>query len=114
MQNADYVVTDAFHGTVFSILFNRPFVVEISEYGKDTGSRITNILDIYSLQDRLMVKGDCIGADTPIDFEKINRKIEEEVQFGKQKLKEILGKCAVEDEWMTASILSKHLLCVGG
>lgn len=91
MQNADYVVTDAFHGTVFSILFNRPFVVEISEYGKDTGSRITNILDIYSLQDRLMVKGDCIGADTPIDFEKINRKIEEEVQFGKQKLKEILG-----------------------
>ncbi len=75
MQNADYVVTDAFHGTVFSILFNRPFVVEISEYGKDTGSRITNILDIYSLQDRLMVKGDCIEQTPQLILKKLTGKL---------------------------------------
>lgn len=93
VKNAEYVVTDAFHGTVFSIIFNRDFFVEISEYGKDTGSRITNILDIYSLQDRLISEENWrkkleIGK---ICFEPVNQIINSEKLEAERHLINMLG-----------------------
>lgn len=80
MKNARFVVTDAFHGTVFSLIFNRDFFTEISEYGKDTGSRITNILDIFSLETRLIndVDTDELLKLPSIDFALVNERIKQE------------------------------------
>ncbi len=91
VKNADYVVTDAFHGTVFSIIFNRPFFSQISNYGKDTGSRITNLLNVFSLESRLLVNGNCDFIDGVIDFKKVNNKINEEREFSMQHLNKMLG-----------------------
>lgn len=80
IKNARYVVTDAFHGTVFSIIFNRDFYSEISEYGKDTGSRITNILKVFSLEDRLITEEnqkDSLDLDS-ISYNEANMLIKEE------------------------------------
>lgn len=78
MKNARYVVTDAFHGLVFAIIFQKQFAVEISEYGKDTHSRITDLLSRLGLQNRLFSDGHPIDIDAKIDYEKINRFLEED------------------------------------
>lgn len=72
VKNAEYIVTDAYHGLVFSLIFNKQFAVEISEYGKDTHSRITNLLELLSLTDRLFSKENEIDIDRKIDYNAIN------------------------------------------
>lgn len=50
--DADFVVTDSFHGTVFSIIFNKPFLslVNVSR----GASRFESILNEFGLIDRLI------------------------------------------------------------
>lgn len=49
---ADFVVTDSFHGTVFSIIFNKPFVV-IPNKGRGM-SRFVSLLAIFGLKCRMI------------------------------------------------------------
>lgn len=72
MKNAEYVITDAFHGLVFAIIFNKKFAVEISEYGKDTHCRITDLLKRMHLESRLFSNEHDIDIDAPIDYNAIN------------------------------------------
>ncbi len=50
-QDATYVVSTSFHGTVFSILFHKPFICIGHNFGK---SRFHSLLDMVGLQDRLV------------------------------------------------------------
>ncbi|MCI9173365.1 MAG: polysaccharide pyruvyl transferase family protein [Lachnospiraceae bacterium] len=54
MMHASYVLTDSFHGTVFSILFERQFFVfRRKEAGvKDMFSRLETLLQNFSLEER--------------------------------------------------------------
>lgn len=72
MKNAEFVVTDAFHGLVFSLIFNKQFAVEISDYGKDTHSRITSLLKLLHLEDRLFSEDIEADLSKKIDFDKVN------------------------------------------
>lgn len=55
LKNADYVLTDSFHGTVFSILFHRNFVVfRRNEGGNSMNSRLDTLLDKFGLRDRFL------------------------------------------------------------
>lgn len=65
---ADFVVTDSFHGTVFSILFNKPFIA----YGNPARgmARFTSLLKMFGLEDRLIV------ASREADFNKLLRPID--------------------------------------
>lgn len=49
---SDIILTDSFHGTVFSILFNKPFWV----YGNSTRgkSRFISLLSVFGLEDRYL------------------------------------------------------------
>lgn len=71
-HDANFVFTDSFHGCVFSIIFNKPFIV----YGnKERGmARFNSLLKIFGLEDRLVTsKEEAEKAITqPIDWEKIN------------------------------------------
>lgn len=50
-RDANYVITDSFHGTVFSIIFNKPF---ISTGNQSRGmSRFESLLEQFGLDDRL-------------------------------------------------------------
>lgn len=69
------IVTDSFHGTVFSILFNKPFVVLGNELRGQ--ARFVSLLKIFGLEDRLVsihepsrIK-DVISE--PVDWERVNR-----------------------------------------
>lgn len=83
-DEADFIITDSFHGTVFAIIFNKPF---ISIKNKERGnSRFESLLKIFGLEDRLVT--DIIDLDisslTDIDFERVN-------QIREQKVKESLS-----------------------
>lgn len=49
IQNASCVFTDSFHGVVFSIIFNTPFVV-YDRVDRDQSSRIETLLRTYKLE----------------------------------------------------------------
>ena len=50
--DAKYVITDSFHGTVFSIIFNKPFIAIAN---KDRGiARFSSLLKLFGLESRLI------------------------------------------------------------
>ena len=54
IKNADYVLTDSFHGSVFSILFHKNFYVFTRNEGKvSMNSRIETLLEKFGLNSRL-------------------------------------------------------------
>ncbi len=66
-QNAAYVITNSFHGTVFSIIFEKPFMA-FSHSSKN--ARLKNLLRICNLDSRL------IGSEDNLDITKIDDKID--------------------------------------
>ena len=72
-MDAEYVVTDSFHGVVFSIIFNKPF---IAIGNRDRGlARFTSILKLFSLESRLVFSKADVSIDIIhdfIDFDKVN------------------------------------------
>lgn len=50
-KNADYVITDTFHGTVFSIKYNKQFITIVRENNKQ---KIFDLLEKFNLIDRII------------------------------------------------------------
>lgn len=71
-RDADFIVTDSFHGTVFSIIFNKPFIAIANEArGK---ARFISLLKIFDLTDRLISDTDA-GTDIyerQINYDHVN------------------------------------------
>ena len=70
-KQAKMIITDSFHGTVFSIIFNKPFWVIIN---KGRGSaRFKSILKCFDLEDRI-IDSDTIDKDwnKPINWNQVN------------------------------------------
>lgn len=78
MAKCDAVVTDSFHGTVFSIIFNKPFCVLRNDCRGNT--RLDSLLKMFHLQER--VAESAIDARkvvrTNIDWDKVNYILETE------------------------------------
>ena len=77
-DDAEYIVTDSFHGCIFAILFNKPFVV----YGnKKRGmARFNSLLKLFGLEDRLVHSINEISYNKiheEIDWDRVNMKIDE-------------------------------------
>lgn len=73
-MDAEYVLTDSFHGCVFSIIFNKPFWV-IGNKGRGM-ARFDSLLKMFGLEDRLLSKYDDIknvDFSKPIDWGSVNR-----------------------------------------
>lgn len=60
-EKSDFVITDSFHGTVFSILYHRPFVVVRNQHRGLV--RIESLLDTFGLQHRLISSSDVFSDD---------------------------------------------------
>ncbi|EMF0918944.1 MULTISPECIES: polysaccharide pyruvyl transferase family protein [Providencia] len=72
--DSKFVITDSFHGVVFSIIFNKPF---IAIGNKDRGlTRFTSLLKLFGLENRLILSLKDINANIvkdPIDYSKVNK-----------------------------------------
>lgn len=78
-NNATLIITNSFHGTAFSINFNKDFYVRLSTKENNGNSRIQSIIDIMNLQHRYMDMQH-IENQTTIDWNVVNKnmKIERE------------------------------------
>lgn len=91
MESAEYVITNSFHGTVFSILYERPFV---SMLHSDTGSRTADLLKGLDLQSHILydIKDfRDFGMFQIKNPEKLRSNIREQKKESLQFLKESLG-----------------------
>lgn len=69
---ADFVITDSFHATAFSVMFNREFLVD-SNVSYNT--RMKSLLDYLGLQDRMIDIDSYINMNE-INYKKVNEKLE--------------------------------------
>lgn len=78
IQNAKYVITDSFHCTVFSLIFERTF--QTIACNKTVSSRLQNLLSKVGAESNLVYVDDLtINHAIPnVDYHTINKKIEEE------------------------------------
>ena len=76
-RDAEMVIADSFHGTVFSIIYNKPFWVLGNP---DRGmARFHSLLKSFGLEDRLVTpeKSPTLDLDAPIDWNAVNARREE-------------------------------------
>lgn len=89
-RNADFVITDTFHGTIFSIKMNTSFcsIIRTSNHNK-----MSYLLERMGQSDRVVVKLEDIDRlfKTKIDFTNTNRIIAEESQHSREYLRLELG-----------------------
>lgn len=89
--NAKYIVTNSFHGTMYSIIFNKNFFVELQHSSTAPNSRLTNVLEFYNLMDRLIIEGKNHKINETIDYSSINKKLARERVKAEQYLKKMIG-----------------------
>ena len=78
VDNASYVITNSFHGTVFSLIFNTPFIViPISGVVSRMNNRVYDMLEKYGLRERIY-KDSLTELFLPIDFSNFNKVKENE------------------------------------
>lgn len=100
IRNADYVVTDSFHGMAFSVNYNIPFSVFKRFKDNDRqnqNSRIFNLLEMVGLENRLVDYKNTKNIPDMIscDFTEANRRLNDKREYSIGYLKRSLA-CAVE------------------
>ncbi|MBE6294410.1 MAG: polysaccharide pyruvyl transferase family protein [Bacteroidales bacterium] len=90
ISEANFIITDSFHGTVFSIIFNKQFLT----FGNDKrgNSRFINILSMLDLKDNLFIDSEINIDNIPsVNYDIVNKKLklfkEESINFINNSLK---------------------------
>lgn len=93
IHNASGVVTDSFHGTCFSIIFKRQFIVTPS-HRKERFVRLAELLETLGLQDRVIADYDICKAvqkmNEPIDYDRVYSVLQEKRAESRRFINEIL------------------------
>lgn len=87
IKNAKAIITNSFHGTIFSIIFKKEFYT-ITRLNRN--ARMENILKIVHMEDRLIDKVEDINKVKEQDFEKAFEELNYEKQSSKNFLKKAL------------------------
>lgn len=80
IKNAEYVLTDSFHATVFSLLFERPFYTLLRDNDneeKSMNSRIHSLLSMLDKQERCVLKRNVSGfkIEPILDYECVRSRL---------------------------------------
>jgi hypothetical protein len=75
VKNADYIITDTFHGTIFSIKYHKKFCTFIRDSNSE---KISDLLDTFNLGERSIKSTDGLEKVlyTPINYDLVNNHIE--------------------------------------
>lgn len=87
-KNAEYIVTNSFHGTVFSIIFKKIFWCDYLPTSANVNSRITTLLGNLGLRDRIISEG-CTVYNTMIDYKLPYKKLNVLIEKSKNFLKHL-------------------------
>ena len=94
IRNAEYVCTDSFHGTVFSLLNHKKFITfnRFNEKSKNSrNSRIDSLCTQIGIQDR-RYDGNIFKIDNEIEYSQVDDRIEYLRQDSREFLKKALEK----------------------
>lgn len=89
IKNAKLICTTSFHGTVFSLLYNKPFLSFVFK----EGNRIKNLLSMVNAGSRMVRQGENIDLDMLLndDFEEVNHILASEKTRSIDILKKFIG-----------------------
>lgn len=94
IRHAEYVLTDSFHCTVFSILHHKKFMT-FDRYSDalmvSRNSRISTLCEIAGLNERRFKENICLEMGKEIDYEKTDKMIAEERLKSMEYLRKALG-----------------------
>lgn len=76
IKNAEYIITNSFHGLAFSLIFNKQFFVELLS-NSDSNARMIELLEDMNLSSRLISDWQDIVKLDNIEFDNVNKKIKE-------------------------------------
>ena len=122
-QNASYVCTNSFHGTVFSVQFQKPFFTAVapSELAAPESSRTFSILSRLGLTERIIGTGTTAGLDATIDWADVDRRLRAARQSSLDYLRAALWDEACPEQEAPeqeapaggAPVLADHTRCTG-
>ncbi|MBO5090565.1 MAG: polysaccharide pyruvyl transferase family protein [Clostridia bacterium] len=88
IANADYIVTNSFHGTAFSVNFSKNF---ITFKNSARNSRITDMLSMLGIIDRAVFDADAEMLKMPeIDYSSVQEKLQHEREMSINYIKTVL------------------------
>lgn len=89
IKNADYIITDTFHGSVFSIKFNKKFATIIRNSNKE---KLSDLLNRFNLSNREVTDMNDLEAiiTNEIDFKPVNEFLTKQITKAKEYLIENL------------------------
>ena len=114
IKNAKYIITDSFHGIVFSTIFNKDFNLVIGD--NNTASRMKSYLNKVKLTNRICSNANEIDT-SKIEYQNVNKIIKEEVEKSKDYIdnalhgKDIKKTESIKNEKNNISIIAN--LCTG-
>lgn len=76
IRNAEMILTDSFHATVFSIIYHKKFVT-FNRTGLNMNSRIASLAELIDARSQLNESGDW-DCEIEIDYRKVDTILEEE------------------------------------
>lgn len=89
IRNAEEILTDSFHATVFSIIFHKKFIT-FNRPGLNMNSRIESLAEVVGAKNRLTEYGD-LNCETEIDYVKVDKALQEERRSSIEFLKDALS-----------------------
>ena len=86
--NASIVLTTSFHGSIFSLIFEKPFYT-ITPASKNNNSRQEDLLSRLNLKDRLIREGESFSLNSlyQTDFQEVNRQLKDQINLSEEYLK---------------------------
>ncbi len=118
-QNAAYVCTNSFHGTVFSVQFQRPFFTSVApaELAEPESSRTFSLLSRLGLTERIVGKGDTADLYQLPDWPEAAKRLEAARQNSMAYLKAALSDEPYQEEAATPAgpspLLADRTHCTG-
>lgn len=87
MKNAEYVLTDSFHGCVFASIYERNLIIKISQLG----ARMHNLTEKLGTQERIVETVEEAVNLPDMDYTQIRKNVEEYKNQGLENLDKILN-----------------------
>lgn len=92
IHHADYVITDSFHGIVFSTVFEKHFFAVTRDYTVDINIRLTDFLETIHQKDKMILNCKFKFADEyKWDYELIKRILSEKKRISEEFLEKAIG-----------------------
>lgn len=90
-QKASFVITTSFHGSIFSLIFEKPFYT-VTPASKNNNSRQQSLMELIGLEERLIKEGSEVDLTNwkTVDFDRVGKILKNEIEKSENYLEQSL------------------------